>query len=153
MRNKNNYQIGIDPGSNTGLAIWNRHTKELTLHQFKSHGEAAIFVYTLVKDTPGEYHIIIEDARLVTKNARRIPRKFLSPELIAKSAAKQQGVGYVKGYSKDWEAIAKLLKVSYELRPPMNTKYTVEDFRRLTGIITTKTQDHIRDAGLLVFKS
>ncbi len=135
--------IGIDPGSNTGIAFWNKSKKELRLHQFKNHCTGMLFLYNLLLTSidAKEVKLIIEDARKAKKR----------PDLKKVNAGKAQGVGYVKAYSKDWEAFCKLQKVPYELRAPANTKASPEYFEKLTGMKTTKTQSHMRDAGMMVY--
>ncbi len=90
----------------------------------------------------------IEDARLTTTHARKLPS-----HLVKQNAGKLQGVGYVKAYSKDWEAFCKNSGFDYELVAPQHsvTKVSPEYFEQLTGIKTLKTQSHKRDAAMLVF--
>ncbi|GAB2540046.1 hypothetical protein [Rufibacter soli] len=136
--------IGIDPGSTTGVGIWYSHHKVLKLHQYKSHAEAMLSLREFVETCKSERavpHFIIEDARLVRGNA------FFASK---NSSRKDQGVGYVKAYSKDWEAFCKVLGLSYDLKPPTNTKTTPEYFESLTGLKTLKTESHKRDAGMMV---
>jgi len=83
----------------------------------------------------------IEDARLAP------PR----PDLAEINKGKEQGVGYVKAYSKDWEAFCNSCGFLYEMVKASHTKTTPEYFKMLTGINTLKTQSHLRDAGMLVF--
>jgi len=135
--------IGVDPGSITGIAIWYQKEKNLTLFQYKSHAEAILNMHEFYidEDIKSRIKFVIEDARLAK------PR----PDLKEVSKGKLQGVGYVKAFSKDWEAFCKLLGLQYELRPPSNTKVSPEYFERLTGLKTLKSQSHMRDSGMLVF--
>ncbi len=93
---------------------------------------------------PGEFVAVkfrIEDAR----------KAKARPDLAEVNKGKLQGVGYVKAYSKDWEAFCKLHGCAYELLAPANTKVNPVYFEKLTGIKTLITEDHKRDAGMLVF--
>lgn len=134
--------IGIDPGVNTGVALWYPNLKKLEVLQFKSHCQAMLFLYDKLR--PFDSRLImfrIEDAR------KAKPR----PDLALVNAGKEQGVGYVKAYSKDWEQFCLHLDYGYEVLAPQNTKVNEQYFECLTGIRTLKTQTHLRDAGMLVF--
>lgn len=144
MNNKTLY-IGIDPGSNTGVAIWHKSEKKLELHQFDSHSEAMLFVH---KTIPGLGYFDRSLVQFRIEDARKAKKR---PDLAEVNKGKLQGVGYVKAYSKDWEAFCKNNGYEYELLTPANTKVTPQYFLALTGVKTLKTQSHIRDAGMLVF--
>lgn len=138
--------IGIDPGSNTGVALWYQEHKKLEVLQFTSHCGAMLFIYEKLKVLPagedlGGVKFRIEDAR----------KAKARPDLSVINKGKLQGVGYVKAYSKDWEAFCVLYNYAYEMLAPANTKVNPAYFERLTGLKTLKTQDHLRDAGMLVF--
>lgn len=139
--------IGIDPGSTTGLAVSIKRENIFSIKEFSSHAAALLEVNRIIQFERADeayfnkIKVIIEDARLAK------PR----PDLKEVNKGKLQGVGYVKAYSKDWEQFCILSKVPYELRPPSNTKVSPEYFEKLTGLKTTKTQSHCRDAGMLVY--
>lgn len=143
--------IGIDPGSNTGIAIWHKPDKKLEMHQFGSHSEAMLFVHRKLNGLrPVDASTVqfrIEDARLTMKHAKKMPRHLLKPQ----HPGKIQGVGYVKAYSKDWEAFCVNEGYDHELLPPGTTKVSPAYFEAMTGIKTLKGQSHIRDAGMLVY--
>ncbi len=138
--------IGIDPGTNTGIAIWHKPSKQLALHQFKSHGEAMLFVNNFLNkyyadDKKQFVQLRIEDAR----KAKR------PPDPTGAHNARLQGVGAVKAYSKDWEAFCKTNGYDHEMLAPGKTKVSPTYFQAMTGIKTLKGQSHIRDAGMLVY--
>lgn len=134
--------IGIDPGSNTGIAVYHREKKNLLIYQYSSHVEAILKLRELLQAIePDKIKFRIEDARKARKR----------PDLAKQNIGKAQGVGYVKAYSKDWEAFCKLLGYEYELLAPSNTKVSPEYFERLTGLKTLKGQSHMRDAALLIY--
>lgn len=142
--NKYDIYIGIDPGSNTGVSLWFTRTKELQVYQFMSHCEAMLFLYDRLRGFPNlksKVKFRIEDAR----------KAKARPDLAEINKGKIQGVGYVKAYSKDWEAFCVLKGYDYELLAPNNTKVSPAYFLGLTGIMTLKTEDHKRDSGMLVF--
>lgn len=132
--------IGIDPGSNCGVATLVSGTKLLGLYQFKSNIEAMFFCIELSNDW--EIELTIEDARKVVKNAYFAQKA---------NRGKDQGVGYVKGYCKEWEAFCVLRGYQYQMVSPKNTKMDELLFEKLTGKKTLKTQHHMRDAALLIF--
>lgn len=138
-------KIGIDPGATTGLAIYFKATKALTLHQFTCQYEAMLHVHEFSKAQAkaGEaVHLVIEDARLAKTNAH-----FGSKN----GGRKDQGVGDVKGACREWERFCEYAGLSYELRPPARTKMDAALFQKLTGIETPKAHSHKRDAALLVW--
>lgn len=110
--------------------------------QFKSHAAAMIHLYNKMR--PFDEHLV----KFRIEDARKAPPR---PDLAQVNAAKLQGVGYVKAYSKDWEAFCLMLGYPYEMLAPCNTKVNADFFERMTGIKTLKTQDHMRDAGMMVF--
>lgn len=132
--------IGIDPGSNCGFASLIPGTKILCLHQFKSNIEAMFHCMRLANDW--DIELTIEDARKVVKNAYFAQKA---------NRGKDQGVGYVKAYCKEWEAFCVLRGYQYQMISPKNTKMDESFFEKLTGKKTLKTQHHMRDAALLIF--
>lgn len=133
--------IGIDPGGNCGMATILSGIPTPNLFQFKSNIEAMFFVIELSIDHTIE--VYIEDARKAVKNG-----------YFARTGntGKVQGVGYVKGYSAEWEAFCKLKRFPFVLLAPNPklTKTTPEYFERLTGLRTLKTEHHKRDAAMLI---
>lgn len=146
---KQQYVIGIDPGSVvTGLAVWDRQVKGISCLIAQNSHCAAIFWVLKRSQELGKENILlrIEDARRV----RHLPSHVTAG--LNRGGNRDQGVGYVKALSKDWEAFAKLQGFQYELVSPHSnqTKTTPEYFKSLTGIETKKTQHHLRDAAMLV---
>ncbi|MFC6998046.1 hypothetical protein [Rufibacter roseus] len=126
------------------MGIWHSREKQLKLHQFTGMYEAMQYLdhFVQARERKGEeVHVIIEDARLVKGN------RFFAHQ---NSSRKDQGVGSVKGASKEWQRFCEYLGLSFELKPPTNTKVTPEYFESLTGLKTKKTESHKRDAGMLV---
>ena len=103
-----------------------------------------LFLYDRIRgfsDLKKEIKFMIEDARKARKR----------PDLALVNKGKEQGVGHVKAYSKDWEAFCNKIDVAYEMLQAANTKVNPVYFEKLTGIKTLNTEDHKRDAGMLVF--
>ena len=90
--------IGIDPGTHTGVAVWNSREREfeyvLTMDEF----EAKVFVMNILQAYE-HVHVVVEDAR------KR--KKFQGgPERL-------QGAGSVKRDSKQWEDTLKNFQKTY----------------------------------------
>ena len=132
--------IGIDPVSTCGMATLIPNSKCLNLYEFDSNIQAMFQVIELSNDY--EIELFIEDARLYKKSG-----------FHAKTSDKGrlQGVGYVKGYSKEWEAFCRLKMFRFNLLQAKNTKVSPDFFEKLTGLKTLKTQTHMRDAAMIIF--
>jgi len=134
--------IGVDPGSNTGVAIWNKPERKLTLKQFSCHCVAMFWLHEYLRSfNTKDVKFRIEDARMAKKR----------PDLAQINKGKLQGVGYVKAYSKDWQGFCVYHGYDHEMLMPRNTKVNPDYFEKLTGQKTVKTASHIRDAGMLVY--
>ena len=133
--------IGVDPGSTCGIATLQAGSRSPNVYQFKSNIEAMFFVIRLANDWDVE--LTIEDARLAIKTAYHARTQ---------TKAKDQGVGYVKAYSKEWEAFCQLKGFSHRMVTPNYriTKTSPEYFEQLTGIKTLKGEHHMRDAAMLI---
>ena len=136
--------VGIDPGSVcTGLAIV-RDGEPPILKGFKSHCEAILFAQAFVQEVGRQnIHFVLEDARKVTKNAWFAKQN---------GGRKDQGAGYVKALSKDWQCFCELIKVPYTLKAPNSaiTKWEADRFEKTYGIKTLKGEHHLRDAFNLI---
>jgi len=138
--------IGLDPGSNTGVAVWDGAVRRFTeVTSLPIH--AAL---EKVKNLAGFYSfrnlgvtVVFEDARL---------RKWYGRVTAEKDRARLQGAGSVKRDSAIWEDALKDWGIDYRKVAPKNnlTKLSDEAFRRLTGW-TGRTNEHGRDAAMLVF--
>lgn len=135
------YYIGIDPGTNTGFAVWDRQEKKLIeVSSYKIH-EAMARVRLLNFKFPGEIFAVVEDAR---------KRKFFHGEDMS---AKAQGAGSVKRDSSIWDDYLSDLEVDYEMKAPGKTSNSIDSrtFNSLTHW-NKQTSNHARDAALLVFQ-
>ncbi len=131
--------IGIDPGSNCGVATLIPDSKCLNLYQFNSNIEAMFLIIKLSHDY--DIELFIEDARLAPKNA-----------YFAKTGnpGKLQGVGYVKGFCKEWEAFCKMRMYKHQMIQAKNTKIDQVLFEKITGMKTLKGEHHKRDAAMII---
>ena len=132
---------GIDPGTNTGLALW--HSDKLVfltcttvpIHRaLEMVGKWA----ELYKDEG--LFVIFEDAR---------QRKWYGK---GDTRAKLQGAGSVKRDCSIWEEFVTAKGIPFRAVPPVKgcTKMDAERFKRLTGW-EWRTSNHARDAAMLVF--
>lgn len=138
------YWIGIDCGVNTGFTVWNKEQKELALVDSFSIINAINKVEAIAKEFPGQVFVRFEDARL----RKWIPRQ----KTEGAERGRREGAGSVKRDCSIWEEFLKENNIPYEAVAPKNnkTKLKAEAFRKLTGW-TGETNEHSRDAGMLVF--
>tara|TARA_R110000772_G_scaffold145504_1_gene255462 strand:- start:16258 stop:16674 length:417 start_codon:yes stop_codon:yes gene_type:complete len=129
--------IGIDPGVNTGIAIWNVKNKKFEGVYSCSILEAMrnIEVYAIF----GNNQFVIENPNL---------RKWYGKN----SNAKLQGAGSIKRDFSIWVEWFKYHEVNYRELNPKNirTKLDAIQFKKITGW-EAKTNEHSRDAGIMVY--
>lgn len=128
--------VGIDPGTNTGIAI-----KESGL--FRIIETTTIFEALNLTHEWFGYHgkgntlVRVEDARLRTWFGNTGPEKW-------------KGAGSIGRDCAIWEETLTKLKIPFELVHPKQVKSTTaEQFKRLTGW-TGRTSIHAREAAWLV---
>lgn len=133
--------IGIDPGTHTGVALWNKKEKILAVETKKIHN-ALSYVKAMHDVYKDQLIVVFEDARKRTW--------FGSKE--SKVQAKQQGAGSVKRDCAIWEDFLQDNDIDFESVKPVGgmTKLDAERFNRLTGF-KGRTSEHGRDAAMLVF--
>ena len=133
--------VGIDPGVETGVAIWDSEKQEFKSIKSRNIIEAMADV-RLLTVTYRNIKLIIEDARQRTW--------FGTIKGTKEDRNKAQGVGSVKRDCKIWEEFCEFNKLDYELKHP-KTKLKAPDFKKITGW-QKQTNEHGRDAAMLVFK-
>lgn len=133
--------IGIDPGTHTGVAVWDtREGKFLSLETLLIH-RAMTFILTWslkAEDTGQEIQVVFEDAR---------QRKWYGNE----SNTKLQGAGSVKRDCSIWEDFCRDYQIPFVAVPPMKggTKVSESYFKTISGW-KGRTSNHARDAAMLV---
>lgn len=131
------YFIGIDAGTHTGVAIWDKQEKRFVKIVTTSILKAIDIVRKY--NIEDEVQVRIEDARKRNwfGNAGR---------------ERLQGAGSVKRDCAIWEEFLNEEKIPYMLIAPKNnsTKMSADSFSRLTGY-SGRTNEHNRDAAMLVF--
>ncbi len=137
--------LGIDPGTQTGVALWNAEVgRFLAVNSFPLH-RALEYVTNYLRGYSCA-PVIFEDARQRQwfGAADERQRKY--------GAAIREGVGSVKRDCTIWEEFLQDSGVPYLARKPSSgsTKWKAEQFKRLTKW-DGPTNEHGRDAGVLVY--
>lgn len=131
--------IGIDSGTETGFAVWDREKKcLLQVNTMKIHQamQKVLQCYLLY---PGNVRVRVEDAR---------KRKW-----FGNSGREQlQGAGSIKRDAVIWEDFLTDHGIPFEMVAPKNnkTKMTAKYFEQVTGW-KLRTNEHGRDAAMLCF--
>ncbi|MEG0499519.1 MAG: hypothetical protein RR550_00175 [Rikenellaceae bacterium] len=139
MRLKPTLYIGIDTGTNTGLAQWDCTIKQLTVVRTLKIHEALSLVKDLHTLHGDSLFVRFEDARL---------RKWFAKA----GREKLQGAGSIKRDCVIWQEFLTDNRIYFEAVAPRDnmTKLPSDVFKKMTGW-KGKTSEHSRDAAMLVF--
>ncbi|MCL2289128.1 MAG: hypothetical protein FWC34_00255 [Bacteroidetes bacterium] len=132
------YLIGVDPGINTGIAVWDCGKNKFV--KIDSQTITYCFESLLFCISEGiKIAVIIEDARQRTWFGNK-GREAL------------QGAGSIKRDCKIWEDFLTENNIPFKMEKPKKnmTKINAEAFKKLTGY-AERTNQHGRDAAMLVF--
>ena len=134
--------IGIDTGVNTGFAVAFDHGEGGVLQKVESLSITQAMQSVLEYEDEHD----LKDIMLYIEDARK--RTWFTG-----GREKAQGVGSVKRDAQIWEDWCTEQGLNFKMiHPAANaTKKKVEDFTRMTGW-TGRTNEHGRDAAMLVFK-
>lgn len=133
--------IGIDTGTNTGIAVWDSDKRaflqvtttkiHVAMEMVRQHAQS------------GGIMVRVEDPR---------KRTWYEPMSREKERHRLQGVGSVKRDASVWDDFLADLGVKYEMVAPKRnvTKLDSGTFKRITGW-DKPTNEHGRDAAMLVF--
>lgn len=138
------YYIGIDPGTETGVAVWDTEKRCFAELFTASLPTALLHIWHDYVGWNNHTVIVFEDAR---------KRKFLPREKdLSEYRGKLMGAGAVKRDCAAWQEFCEAYNFKFEARPPRPgmTKWSPDYFARVTGW-TARTSEHARDAALLVF--
>jgi hypothetical protein len=126
--------IGIDPGVNTGIAIWHTGLKKFLLIASMPILDAMNEVFGYPKAV-----VYIEDARL---------RKWFGNS----GKERLQGAGSIKRDCQIWEDFLKNNEILHYWVAPKNnkTKMDAATFKAMTNHFE-RTNEHGRDAAMLIF--
>lgn len=139
---KTKLYIGIDPGTKTGLAVYNG--SELTIVETMKLHEALLWVHGLLKyQNHKEILVVCEN-----------PNTWIPFKGNTDSRAKAQGAGSVKRDFAIWKEFCEAYQIPFRAVRLQGTikKITAEQFKQITGWMLI-TSEHGRDAAMLVFKS
>jgi hypothetical protein len=128
--------VGIDPGTQTGWAIWDADKRQITDMRTLTCAEAMLLVQTM--HAHGSLHsVTFEDASL---NGRR-----------DKSPGAALGAGSIRRESQIWGEWLRLLGVPHRAisARQKGAKVSQDQFVRLTGK-AGRTSQHARDAAMMV---
>lgn len=139
--------IGLDPGENTGVAVWDGKHQELTqvltlpIHR----------AMDLVKKE--HYAALMEgvDLCVIFEDARQ--RKWFPQEKNnAEYRGRLMGAGAAKRDAKIWEEYLTDLHIPFRAQKPRPglTKWSADYWAKITGW-EGRTSEHARDAALLVY--
>ena len=138
--------IGIDPGTHTGVAVWDsREGKFLSLETLPIHRalekvkEMSHPFWHMDRLYHDDIQVVFEDARQRTWYGK------------GDTNAKLQGAGSVKRDCSIWEDFCKDYGIPYWAKPPVKgaTKVSAEYFKMISHY-TGRTSEHSRDAAMLV---
>ena len=131
--------IGIDPGSNTGMAVWDTRERNFPSLETMPIHEALVKVM-MWRDMVGhDLQVVFEDARQRTWFGK------------GDTNAKAQGAGSVKRDCSIWEDFCRDYGIPFQAKPPVKgaTKVSAGYFKMVSRW-TGRTSEHARDAAMLV---
>lgn len=136
--------VGVDPGKNTGFAIWDTVMKRFTVIKTLKIHRAMERILALKSSCADDVLVRIEDARM---------RKWFGDTSSEVARMKKQGAGSVKRDCTIWEDFCKDYQIRYELVAPGTFRSGKDEmaFIRITGLKDIQTSEHGRDAAMLVF--
>ena len=131
--------IGIDPGTVTGVAIWDTLKKEYIHIGSGGMIDAFDVIESEIYKLDINFEVWIEDARQ-RKWYDKVGREVL------------QGVGSIKRDCHIWEEFCKNRNLKHRMVAPKNikTKMSAEGFKKITGW-QGSTNEHSRDAAMICF--
>lgn len=139
--------IGIDPGVNTGIAIWDTSDKKFVRLETLNIVTAMVELVEFLR-----YRGALDDCEICIEDARK--RQWLPREKnLSEYRGKLMGAGSVKRDCAIWEEFAIYYGIPLNLVPPRKglTKWDANTFKRITGW-TGRTSNHARDAAMLVYQ-
>jgi len=138
------YYIGIDPGKNTGFAVWDAEARRLVRVETLEIIPALMAVLDYRGGVGDDPVVVFEDARKRTW----IPRE----KNLSEYRGRLMGAGSIKRDCEIWEEFCAREGIRYNAVPPRKgvTKWDADQFKRITGW-AGRTSNHARDAALLVF--
>ena len=137
--------IGIDPGEHTGLAVWDGSAFE-RIETLPIHRALVLVEHyqNVARMTGNCLCVVFEDARQRTW--------FTKERSASEYRGRLMGAGAAKRDARIWEEFLEDERIPFEMHKPEagRTKWAADYFARVTGW-TDRTNEHSRDAALLVF--
>lgn len=134
--------IGIDPGTHTGVAVWDtREGRFLSLQTMPIHRAIiAVLDWEAFSRRHGDdFQVVFEDARQRTWFGH------------GDTNAKAQGAGSVKRDCSIWEDFCKDYDIPFQAKPPVKGATKVSaDYFKMVSHYQGRTSEHSRDAAMLV---
>lgn len=134
--------VGIDPGVNTGFAIWHPDERIFYVIETLQIHQAFFAILAIKSEVPeAVVQVIFEDARQRTWFGKTGSEVW-------------KGAGSIIRDCKAWEDFLTDEQIPFIARKPASggTKWDKDFFKRVTGW-TGKTNEHSRDAACLVFNT
>ena len=133
--NKERYLVGIDPGTKTGLAVWDRQKRKFISINTRTITEAL----ELCRSIQDDAEIWFEDCR---------QRKWFGTA----GRERLKGVGSINRDCSIWQEFCEHHGILFKMIPPKNiaTKIKADRFAKLTKW-QGRTSEHSRDAAMIVF--
>lgn len=135
--------VGIDPGVNTGLAVWDTSSRQFLDIRCSGIVDAMDYLRDFQKERQIGL-VVFEDAR----QRKWIPRE----KDLREFKGRAMGAGSVKRDCAIWDEWCRANRIDFVAAPPSPgmTKLSDAYFRGLTGF-DRRTNNHGRDAAMLVF--
>lgn len=135
--------VGIDPGVNTGLAVWDTSSRQFLDIRCSGIVDAMDYLRDFQKERQIGL-VVFEDAR----QRKWIPRE----KDLREFKGRAMGAGSVKRDCAIWDEWCRANRIDFVAAPPRPgmTKLSDAYFRGLTGF-DRRTNNHGRDAAMLVF--
>lgn len=143
---KPRYYLGVDPGTDTGLAVWDSATRsyvDITSGTAVAMEQRVLQLIALY--APVKIRVVIEDTRKL-----RLPAHLRDN---TKANFYDKGVGSVHRDMGRWEEFCQYHSLDFAMQPlsrHIKRKMKSADFRQMTGW-EKRTNEHERDAACIVW--
>lgn len=139
------YWLGIDGGSDTGVAMWDKIGKKFDWIETVAFWDLSEYLISLTDIAKQNLCVVIEDPGL--NKSINAGRRNANPLIMGKIG---QAVGSVKAESRLLIYLLERLNINHVVIRPTAGKKNASQFKSITKY-EASTNQHERDAGLLVF--
>lgn len=146
LSNKSNCKIyvGIDPGVNTGVAVWNPTTKKFDQMLTLDFWQTLSFIE---KNNHKDVFFVLENPDLI----KPMYGKKSSIQKKEVRDAINQRIGKNKAMALLYLEYLEIQGANYISIKPVSKKKNKSVFQKITGY-SQRTNQHVRDAGMLVYE-